>query len=140
MKIRKRLKMSDTTKKNVLLVDDDIDFLTQMRLMLEAQGYDVMQAESQKEAEDLLKSTTPDIAVVDLMMENEDSGFNLCYHIKKLSPDTPVILVTAVAGQTGISFGVITSEERSWIKADSLLEKPVRFEQLRREIEKLMKK
>ena len=38
----------------------------------------------------------PDLAIVDLMMEYKDSGFALCYHIKKKDPSIPVILVTAV--------------------------------------------
>ena len=42
----------------------------------------------------------------------------------------PVILVTAVASETGLDFDAATAEERGWIKADAVLDKPVRFEQL----------
>lgn len=39
-------------------------------------------------------------------------------------------MVTGVTGETGIEFDAATNEERAWIKADELLAKPVRPEQL----------
>ncbi|MBN1437143.1 MAG: response regulator [Sedimentisphaerales bacterium] len=132
--------MNQKNKKiTVLVVDDDPDFLLQHELLLKNAGFDVITADSQKAAEDFLKQQLPDLAVVDLMMENADGGFALCYHIKKRSPDIPVIIVTAVASETGLDFDTATAEERSWIKADALLTKPVRFEQLQREIKRLIK-
>ena len=81
----------------------------------------------------------PDLAIVDLMMENEDSGFILSYKIKKKYPDVPVIIATAVTQETGMVFGLNNKEERSWIKADLYLEKNLRPDQLQREISKLLK-
>ena len=78
----------------------------------------------------MLAQTRPDLAIVDLMMEYKDSGFALCYHIKKKDPSIPVILVTAVTSETGLEFDAATEEERSWVKADAMLAKPLRFEQL----------
>jgi hypothetical protein len=49
-----------------------------------------------------------------------------------------VILVTGVAAETGIPFSAATREERIWIKADALLPKPIRFEQLQPEVERLL--
>lgn len=133
--------MKDTTgKKTVLVVDDDIDYLNQIRLQLEAAGFEVLTAEGQKAAEDILRRRKPDLAVVDLMMEHQDSGFVLCYHLKKKDPALPVILVTAVTSETGLEFDATTEEERSWIKADRVLAKPIRYEQLFAEIERLIGK
>lgn len=125
------------TKKTVLLVDDDPDFLLQQKLQLQAAGFDVLEASSAKEAMQILANTTPDIALVDLMMEETDTGFQLCYKLKKKQA-IPVIMVTSVASETGIEFGAATEEERRWVKADVLLMKPVRFEQLKREIDRLL--
>lgn len=127
------------TTRTVLLVDDDADYLLGKKLELQAAGYTVLEAESSLKAEELIEQTKPDIAVIDLMMEEDDSGFTLCYFIKKRFPDVPVIIVTGVASETGIDFDAATREERAWIKADALLAKPVRFEQLEREIKRLMK-
>jgi len=124
--------------KTILLVDDDVDFLIQTETVLKANGFTVVKAESQQEAETLLKELKPDLAILDLMMEHFDGGFSLAYHIKKQYSETPIILCSAVANETGISFDASTDEERSWIKADLFLPKPIRHEQLIREIKKLI--
>lgn len=126
------------TPKTVLLVDDDMDFITQERLQLEAAGYKVLVADTQKQAEELLATTRPDVAVVDLMLEHMDGGFALCHHIKNRYKDIPVLIVTSVTAETGLEFDASTAEERSWVKADYMIAKPVRFEQLRSEIERLV--
>ena len=80
----------------------------------------------------------PDVAVVDVMMEYPDAGFVLCHHIRKKDPSIPVILVTSVNRETGMDFDMATEEDRVWIKADALLAKPIRFEQLLGEIDRLL--
>lgn len=124
----------------VLIVDDDTDFLLQQRLQLEQAGFEVIEADSHEKARRLLETTPFDVAVVDLMMEELDAGFTLAYEIKRKNPTIPVIMVTGVAGETGIEFDAATREERSWIKADAFLAKPVRFEQLLREMNRLLKR
>ena len=124
--------------KTILVVDDDVDFLEQMKVRLEAAGYEVVTAEGEAAAAGVLNDRRPDLALVDLMMEHMDGGLALCYHIKKLDPSIPVIIITAVTHETGLEFDAVTDEERSWVKADALLAKPVRFEQLQHEIERLL--
>ena len=123
----------------VLIADDDPDYLYQMVRGLEAAGYKTISVDSQAEAESLLARVKPDIAVFDLMMENDDSGFILCYKLKRKYPDVPVILATAVSHETGMSFGLSSEQERAWIRADRYLEKGIRPEQLDQEIMKLLK-
>ena len=129
-----------STKKNILIVDDDQDYLYQMKTRVESFGFQAMLAESQKEAEEMIEKTKPDLAILDLMMENEDSGFILCYKMKKKYPEVPIIIVTGVAAETGITFDINDENNRKWIKADRFLEKGIRTEKLREEIDKLLKK
>ena len=126
-------------QKIVLLVDDDVDFLFQMRFSLEKHDFEVLTAESQKEAEKLLETIKPDIAVIDLMMEQEDSGFILSYRLKNKYPQVPIIIVTGVTSETGMSFNLTSEEDQKWIKADLYIEKGITPEQLRVEINKLLK-
>ena len=126
------------SNKVVLVVDDDVDFLDQQRIQLEAMGFTVITAECESQADEVLAKTLPDLAVVDLMMDQLDGGFALAYRIKKLDASIPVIMVTGVQRDTGLSFDTASPEERAWIKADAFLTKPVRFEQLRREIDRLL--
>ena len=127
-----------TMTKKILVVDDDIDHLDHIALVLKADGYDVIKAQGQKEGEDAILSVMPDLAILDLMMENMDSGFVLCHQIKRLYPDLPVILLTAVKSATGVDFSPKSSGAASWIKADIMLDKPVRPEQLRNEVKRLL--
>ena len=123
----------------ILVADDDPDYLFQTVFSLEKAGYRIMPVESQAEAEIVIAKHKPDLAIFDLMMENDDSGFILCYRLKKKYPDVPVILATAVSHETGISFSVDSELEKAWIKADRYLEKGIRPEQLDQEIMKLLK-
>jgi len=123
----------------ILVADDDPDYLYQTISNLERSGYRTVAAESQSEAELYISRFRPDLAIFDLMMESDDSGFILCYKIKKKYPDVPVILATAVSHETGLSFSLDSEHERSWIRADRYLEKGIRAEQLDQEIMKLLK-
>jgi two-component system, OmpR family, response regulator len=124
-------------RKTALVVDDDEDFVIQQTAALERLGYAVVAAYGREEALSRLEECRPDLAVVDLMMDEMDGGFVLAHQIKRKYPQTPVIMVTAVTGATGLQFTVDAQRPQRWIKADALLAKPVRFEQLQREIERL---
>ena len=127
-----------TAKKKLLLVDDDQDILDQLSLALGGEGYEVVTAQGRQEAEESLMLGQPDLAIVDLMMEEMDSGLVLSHEIKKLYPETPVIILTAVTATTGLDFHMRDKQARSWVKADARLDKPVRFEQLRAEVQRLL--
>ncbi|MBI5541342.1 MAG: response regulator [Bacteroidia bacterium] len=127
------------SRKLILIVDDDIDFISQIKHYCEKFGYETMTANSENEALELIKTRKPDLAMLDLMMEKDDSGFILSYKIKQKYPDVPVIIATAVTSETGLIFGVESHEEQQWIKADLIMEKGVRPDQLQREIKRLLK-
>lgn len=126
--------------KTILLVDDDPDYLFQLKLKIENFGYKTITADSQKEAESIIEGTKPDLAIFDLMMENEDSGFILSYKIKRKYPDVPVIIATAVSAETGMTFDITSEEDKEWIRADQFLDKGVRIDQLQHEINILLNK
>jgi CheY-like chemotaxis protein len=130
---------SEPTPAHILLVDDDEDFLYQHKIQLEHAGYRVTAAASRGEAEALASEAKPDLAILDLMMEQHDDGFVLSHHLKRRWPGLPVIMVTAVTAETGISFTPTSGAERAWVGADALLAKPIRFEQLKREVERLLR-
>jgi CheY-like chemotaxis protein len=98
--------------KVILIVDDDPDYLYQLKFQLERWGCKVITADSQREAEELILTLKPDLAILDLMMENEDSGFVLSYKMKRKYPDVPIIIATAVSAETGMSFGIYSEEKK----------------------------
>lgn len=129
----------EKNSKKILIIDDDIDYLSQLEMQVRSFGYEVITAGNQKDGEKVLDSTKPDLAIVDLMMESKDSGFILSYRIKSKYPDVPVIIASAVTSETGMGFSVETEDDRCWIKADKFLEKGIRPDQLQREINKLLR-
>ncbi|HML86137.1 MAG TPA: response regulator, partial [Bacteroidales bacterium] len=79
--------MMESKKRTILIADDDPDYLFQQKLILEKIGFDVVAAESQREAEKIIEKFRPSLAIFDLMMENEDSGFILSYKMKRKYPE-----------------------------------------------------
>jgi DNA-binding response OmpR family regulator len=124
--------------KTVLIVDDDLDILEQYAMILKAEGHNIVQAGSLAEAEETILTVRPDLAILDLMMDEKDAGFVLCNQLKRLYANLPVIIVSNVTPITGIDFRPRNAEEHSWVRADVMLNKPIVAERLRAEIRRLL--
>ncbi|PKM97162.1 MAG: response regulator [Elusimicrobia bacterium HGW-Elusimicrobia-3] len=129
--------MTDKNKMKILVVEDDPDMMEQMRIYLESEDYDVVAASTQREAEPLIRPGNFRAAVLDLIMENQDSGFVLSHKIKKMDPKIPVVIVTSVTKETGYYFDK-AHDPKDWIKADAIIHKELRFEQLKAELKRLL--
>ncbi len=129
--------MQSDAKKRILLVDDDLDLLEQNKILLESKGYKVVTADNTKDAWELFQSEKPDAAVLDLIMEEHDSGFILSYKIKKdeHGKNIPVFVITSATYITGFRFGASTKEEKEWIRCDEILNKPVVIDELVQKLE-----
>ncbi len=123
--------------KKILLVDDDIDLLEQHKTILQAKGFKIVTADNVEDGWNVFKKEKPDAAVIDLIMEEHDSGFILCHRIKRdqYGKNIPVFILTSATYVTGFKFGTSTSEEKEWIKADALLNKPIVEEELLKKLE-----
>ena len=128
-----------STGKTILLVDDDPDILEQLSVILRSQGYQVVTAVSRDDAEEQLLMIKPDLAILDVMMEQSDAGFVLAHHLKNLYPDSPVILMTSVTAATNLSFQGVTPDMKSWMQGDVIMNKPVRSEQILAEVRRLLR-
>ena len=123
---------------NILLVDDDPDFRQRAKQSLQDAGYSVTEAEVENQAYEIARNKKFDIAIVDLILENSDSGFSLSYHFKKDNPKMPIVMLNSSVNEFGIEFSLESAAERSWIKADALLNKPLRSEQLLQAVRRLL--
>lgn len=123
--------------KKIMLVDDDIDLLEQHKMLLESKGYLIVTAENVEDGWNVFKKEKPDAAIIDLIMEEHDSGFVLCHRIKRDSfgKQIPVFILTSATYLTGFKFGSSTSEEKEWINCDAVLNKPIVFEELLQKME-----
>ena len=94
---------------------------------------------NEEEALEVLRETSPDVVVLDVMMEHFDSGFNVSKVIKESHPDLPVILMTAISEETGLDFRPKNEEERELMHADAFLDKGASPEDLLGKIQELVK-
>jgi len=124
---------------NILVVDDDPNFVVVMKSVLESKGYNVEAAYDSKEAMEKIERLKPDLILLDIMMEKLTDGFNICYKLKH-DPEMkniPVLAVSAITERTGFKFSPATDGE--YFEADDYVEKPVKPTDLLERVEKLLK-
>jgi DNA-binding response OmpR family regulator len=78
----------------ILVVDDEKNILKLYKAELEDEGYEVVLANSGKEAIELFKTENPDLVTLDIMMPDID-GIQVLRQIKQERPQVPVIMLTA---------------------------------------------
>jgi CheY-like chemotaxis protein len=78
-------------KKTILCVDDNEQSLSIRKVMLETRGYRVIVCTTGEEALEVFRRGGIDLVLTDLMMPGMN-GDELANHVKRVSPETPVIL------------------------------------------------
>jgi DNA-binding NtrC family response regulator len=111
---------------NVLLIDDEQDFLDVMSERMEARGFEVSSAMSAKEALGMIKKGAYDAIILDLQMPGMD-GIEALKAIKDIQPEAQIILLT---GHATVEKGV----EAIKLGATDFIEKPADLETLTRKI------
>jgi DNA-binding response OmpR family regulator len=79
---------------NILIVDDNRDFVDFLKLLLARDGFHVRSAYSGKECLEAVRGQPVDLLILDVMMPKMD-GLQVCEQLKKIAPSLPVILLTA---------------------------------------------
>jgi CheY-like chemotaxis protein len=118
--------MSEISKK-LLFIDDDSIFLAAQAAFFGVRGYVVLTAEGTDAALTLLERELPDMIFIDLMMEHSDSGFTLARRIRRDErfKDTPLVMISGVASETGVGFTRDREELKNWSRLDDFVDKPV---------------
>ena len=83
-------------KTRILVVDDERSMREMLCILLEREGYEAVEAGSADKALQLFESSVFDLVISDIQMPGMN-GIDLLAHIKKLSPDVPVLMITAFA-------------------------------------------
>ena len=82
----------------ILIIDDDSAIRSSLSFMLRRARYEVETAASPKEAMELVRSTEPDLILMDMnftLTTSGEEGIYLLKQVKIFRPDVPVILMTA---------------------------------------------
>jgi two-component system OmpR family response regulator len=114
--------------KVILIVDDDEDFTTTVRSVLEREGYTVVQADSGAEGLRQLRKHRPDLMVLDVMMESTTEGYGVTEAIKYTEEyaalqHTPIIMVSSIQESPDERFP--RAPEVDMIRPDRYLTKPL---------------
>ena len=78
----------------ILLVEDEVELRRATSTIISFNGYDVSTAEDGMQALDMVKSSSYDLIVMDIMMPKID-GITALKEMRKIGINTPVILLTA---------------------------------------------
>ena len=120
----------------IYLVDDDLDLLEQNKMVLNAKGHEILTASSADEARSLLKKQgTPDLMVVDVMMENHTAGLSLCRDLGKSNPNLPLIILSGDPNKPNW----MGEDSTTWNSVTRFLDKPVTPEKLCAAVDEVLK-
>lgn len=118
----------------ILIIDDEPAFREMVRNFLEAEGHEVLDAESGEAGLQLFRSHAPDLIVTDIFMP----GIGGLETIVKIREENPDVRIIAVSGQDGIAAAtLLPSGDKG---ADRGLAKPFRRRELIETIEDLLPK
>ena len=116
--------------KQILLVEDDVNFGTVLRDYLQLNGYKVVLARNGLEGFEKFKKNEFDICILDVMMPYKD-GFTLAKEIRSKDKTTPIVFLTAKSMKEDVLKGYK-------IGADDYLTKPFDAEILLKKLEVLI--
>ncbi len=101
----------------VLVVDDEDMTRKLLRLMLERDGFTILEAEDGQQALEVIAESKPDIVILDVMMPNMD-GFTTCQELRS-QPETaelPIILLSARSQTEAVRAGLESGADRYMTK------------------------
>ncbi|MBM4155091.1 MAG: response regulator [Lentisphaerae bacterium] len=103
----------------ILYVDDDQDYLDTVRVILESGGFVMVEAHSAEEGLKTYKAVKPDLLLLDLMMEEVDSGTGMIKELRLLNNKAPVFIMSSAGDQ----LNMVTSYAD--LGLDGIFQKPV---------------
>lgn len=119
---------------NILIIDDDNQFRTMLRKMVERNGYEVVEASDGKEGIKLYRKNPTDLIITDLIMPDKD-GIETIQELRKDFPDVKIIAISG-GGRLGPHDYLHLAK---MLGAQRTLTKPIELDELLKAIEELLK-
>jgi DNA-binding response OmpR family regulator len=128
----------------ILIIEDDPDMVTALRMPLEAEDYEVFTASSGEEGLEKVKGIEPDLIILDVMMETTTAGFQVSLKLRSPESDSeyaryrdiPILILTAIHTTTSLRFG----PDEAYLPVDDFVEKPVDPDDLLDKVRTLIRK
>lgn len=119
-------------KSKILVVDDEPRLVRLVKTNLMASGYEVDAASEGKATLELLDSSNYDLIILDISIDGNLDGFQVCQRIREFS-DIPVIMLTSRAREQDRIHGFD-------VGADDYLTKPFNVEELLRRVKAVLRR
>jgi len=116
----------------ILVVDDDTSFCMMLKTFLQKKGYDVTNAFTANEAQEIIKNQKFDVVLTDIRLPDSD-GLSILKAVKEISFETQVILMT---GYTDIKAAVNAMKNGAY----DYVGKPINPDEILHTIEQSLKK
>lgn len=134
--------------RKILIVDDDPDIVDSIKMVLEANSYEVISGSSAEEGMALLREKKPDLVLLDVMMPTGTEGFEFVWELRSdpnpRIKNIPIVMLTAIHGTTELRFYPeetdTTYKAGEYLPVQGFIDKPVEPRSLITQIEKLLVK
>lgn len=121
-----------STKKKILLVEDDTNLGNLLQDSLEIKGYEVVLKRNGEDAFNDFKVNKYDMCIFDVMMPKKD-GFTLAKDVRRMNSQVPIIFLTAKALKEDTIEGLK-------LGADDYMTKPFSMEELALRMDNIFKR
>jgi len=113
-------------RRQLLIIDDDPDFVDGIRSILETADYDVDAAYNPKDGLDALQKKDYDLLLLDIMMGRGAEGIMIARRLRKDPKlrEMPVLIITGIREQLAFLFPG-QPVHPGFVEVDELVEKPV---------------
>lgn len=119
------------SKNLILLIEDDPDIASANRIMLELEGYSVIEARTLKKGKELVENASPDLVVMDIMLPDGNS-LDYCRELRGKS-GVRILFLSALGTKEDIVEGLRAG-------GDDYLAKPYIMDELILRIQSLMRR
>ena len=127
----------------LFILDDDEDFTTAAKLVLESEGHEVAAELDIQSGLKSIEARKPDLLILDVMFpENSTAGFDFARTIRmkhKNLNDMPILMLTAVNAKFPLGFGKSDIDE-DWLPVQDFVEKPVDFDVVKAKVADMLEK
>ncbi len=126
--VRKRKKYLSDKRAKILVVDDERCVVDTLRIGLESDNYDVIEAYSGDGAIEKARNEAPDLILLDLML-SDITGYEICNMLRKdpMTRSIPIIMLTGLSGPSDKIVGLDMG-------ADDYITKPFELNELKKRI------
>ena len=103
----------------ILIIEDDEQTRTLLRMMMEREGYEVIEASEGKEALDRFRESSVDVVITDILMPGRD-GIETIRDLRRESPEIKIIAISGGGRDGALDFLPVAKQ----LGADRTFQKP----------------